>query len=71
MRRPLVSIVIPTYKRTNELLRLLRSVKHSTYPQEAIEIVIIDNAQDSQIERLVHEVFENALVITPSTNTAL
>ena len=32
MRRPLVSIVIPTYKRTDELLRLLRSVKHSTYP---------------------------------------
>jgi GT2 family glycosyltransferase len=68
MGRPLVSIVIPTYKRTDELLRLLRSVKHSTYPLEAIEVIIIDNAQDSQLERLVQEVFENALVITPSNN---
>lgn len=68
MRRPLVSIVIPTYKRTDELLRLLRSVEHSTYPLEAIEVIIIDNAQDSQLERLAKEVYENALIITPSIN---
>lgn len=43
---PSVSIIVPTFKRRADLLRLLASVVKSEYPTEKLEIVVVDNAGD-------------------------
>lgn len=42
----LVSIIIPTYKRHKDLIRLLVSISKSDYPKNRLEIIIVDNAGD-------------------------
>lgn len=39
-----VSIIIPTFKRKTDLLRLVASITKSDYPKENMEIVVVDNA---------------------------
>jgi GT2 family glycosyltransferase len=41
---PFISIVIPTHNRREKLTRLVESIIGSAYPQENIEIVIVDDA---------------------------
>jgi len=43
-QNPLVSIIIPTYNRKQELTRLIESIKQSDYPKESIEIIVVDDA---------------------------
>lgn len=43
MNKPLVSIVIPTYKRKEKLNRLLDSILKSSYPKIEIIVVVDDN----------------------------
>jgi glucosyl-dolichyl phosphate glucuronosyltransferase len=48
-----ISIIIPTYKRPKYLLRHLRSLQEQTL--SSFEILVVDNAADSEIERIVAE----------------
>jgi GT2 family glycosyltransferase len=41
-----VSIIITTFKRKADLLRLLNSIAKSDYPKKSMEIIIVDNAGD-------------------------
>ena len=43
-QKPLVSVIIPTYNRKQELVRLVESLQQSNYPSENMEIVIVDDA---------------------------
>jgi GT2 family glycosyltransferase len=43
-QNPLVSIIIPTYDRKQELTRLIESIKQSDYPKESVEIIVVDDA---------------------------
>lgn len=68
MKKPLVSIVIPTFNRIDSLTRLLKSLRQSDYPTECLEIVIVDNADDKKLSPAVKRIFPKAKVITPGKN---
>lgn len=48
-----ISVIIPTYKRPRILLQALRSLQEQTLPD--FEIVVVDNAADSEVEKMVAE----------------
>lgn len=53
-----VSIIIPTYKRHNSVVQTLGSLQEQTSPPS--EILLMDNAADSDLERLVRDFNRNA-----------
>jgi glucosyl-dolichyl phosphate glucuronosyltransferase len=48
-----ISVIIPTYKRPKSLLLHLRSLQEQTL--SSFEIIVVDNAADTEIERIVAE----------------
>lgn len=51
--KPLVSVVIPTHNRQEKLMRLIASVRASDYPQDRIELIVVDDASsDGTADRL-------------------
>ncbi|MGQ4892271.1 MAG: glycosyltransferase family 2 protein [Candidatus Njordarchaeia archaeon] len=53
-KKPLVSIIIPTYKRQFSLLRTLKSIENSLYKN--VEIIIVDMGDSiEQIQKLIKE----------------
>ncbi|HEV2402783.1 MAG TPA: glycosyltransferase family 2 protein [Candidatus Saccharimonadales bacterium] len=68
MNRPLVSIIIPTYRRQTALQRLLRSVTDSDYPKESIEVVIVDNGREETLQPALESVYKPLRIITPPEN---
>jgi GT2 family glycosyltransferase len=66
--KPLVSIVIPTYHRNKDLVRLLKSVKASDYPAKSIEIIIIDNANDPALKLAARLAWPDAHIIASPKN---
>jgi len=63
MKKLLVSIIIPTYKREKSLIRTLKSIDNSTYKD--LEIIIVDMGNSTkQIEKLINvELSEKVKVI--------
>lgn len=59
--QPLVSVVIPTYKRADLLVRAVNSVKHQTYSN--IEIIVVDDANDAATFALIGKDPEVTLLI--------
>lgn len=41
--QPFVSVVIPTYNRTESLLRTLHSLSRQTYPADRFEVIVVDD----------------------------
>ncbi len=41
---PFVSIIIPTRNRKEKLIRLINSILKSNYPENKMEIIVVDNA---------------------------
>lgn len=68
MKKPLVSIVTPTYNRQKQILRLLQSLKETDYPLESLDVIIVDNASDPDLQRSITETFPDANVIAPGRN---
>lgn len=66
--RPLVSIVTPTFNRTDKLIALLESVRRSDYPANCFEVIIVDNAADPKLEPAITAVLPGLTVITPGKN---
>ena len=55
-----ISVIIPTYNRPQTLLQVMHSLQKQTLPD--FEILVVDNAADSAIERMVAEFNETAKV---------
>ena len=66
--KPLVSVVVPTFRRNEDLARLLQSLKGSDYPSELLEVIIVDNAADKELPSLVRAIFPKAKIIAPDHN---
>lgn len=49
----IVSIIIPTYNRTDELKETLRSILNQT--MLPIEVIIVDDSNNNEVENVVHE----------------
>jgi Glycosyltransferases involved in cell wall biogenesis len=52
---PLVSVIIPTFSRKDDLLSCLNSLKNSTYPN--LEIIVVDNASTDGTYDAVTQIF--------------
>lgn len=59
---PLVSIVIPTHNRKEKLIRLINSILNSKYPQEKIEIIIVDDASNDGTFETVKNKFSMRMI---------
>lgn len=55
---PLISVIIPTYKRASFLARAINSVLEQTYPQVEI-IVVDDNNPDSEFRAETEKIMGN------------
>ena len=70
MKNELISVVIPTYGRYEELIRALNSVKKQTYRN--LEVLIIDDNNDSKlsnsIKQLVREQYPDYIYIKNKKN---
>ncbi len=54
MKKDLISVIVPTYGRVNELKRALKSVEKQTYKN--IEVIIIDDNTDDEISKQVRNI---------------
>ncbi|EHR78586.1 hypothetical protein OCC_05059 [Thermococcus litoralis DSM 5473] len=52
---PLVSVIIPTYKRKDKLRRLLNSLLESDYPKDKMEIIVVVDADGEDYSDLMKE----------------
>lgn len=50
-----ISIIIPTYKKTERLLLTLTSLNHQDYPVDQYEILIVNDACDPNVDRLIKQ----------------
>ena len=58
---PLVSVVIPTYKRSETLTRAIDSVLEQTYP--SIEIIVVDdNGEGTEMQLETEKALENYII---------
>jgi GT2 family glycosyltransferase len=65
---PSVSIVTPTFNRREQLLNMLRSVSGSAYPQELIEVLIVDNGADPGLAEALKQWGTQVRLISPGKN---
>ena len=62
MSEPLVSVIIPTYNYTNYILEAIDSILSQNYPQDKIEIIIVDDGStDNTFEVLKNLVDKNSI----------
>jgi GT2 family glycosyltransferase len=62
--RLVVSVVVPTYRRPELLLRCLQRLCAQTLPADAFEIVVVDDGRDDATHRLVEQVKQGAGEVT-------
>jgi GT2 family glycosyltransferase len=70
-RSKLVTVIIPTFNRKNDLYRCLKSItKQDVYSSNSnlIEIIVIDNASDDSTSEMLKEEFPNIEVIRNTVN---
>ena len=60
-RHPLVSILIATKDRPDDLRRTLRELRRQVYP--AIELIVIDDGSATQLQPIVNEEWPQAVFI--------
>lgn len=65
---PLVSIVVPTFHRDEDILRLIESIKKADYPAESIELIVVDNGSDPVLQSKVSSALPTAKIIDPQEN---
>ncbi len=57
--RPLVSVVIPTKNEEKNISRCLQSLKNQDYPQERIEIIVVDNPTSTDRTKEISRQYTN------------
>lgn len=55
MHIPMVSIIVPTYNRAEDLYKLFHSIKESSYADW--ELIVVDNASTENIQKVVEDSF--------------
>lgn len=55
--RPLVSAVIPTYNRRDDVLIAVRTVVEQTYPAESLEIIVVDDGGKDDTQEALDRAF--------------
>jgi hypothetical protein len=63
VQKPLVSIIIPTYNRKQVLIRLIESIKQSDYPEENMEIIVVDDASTDGTYDAVRKRFPEVKIV--------
>jgi len=63
---PLVSVIIPTFNRKDDLLLCLNSLKNSTYPN--LEIIVVDNASTDGTYNAVKQIFPDVKIVINDRN---
>lgn len=48
---PLVSVIIPVYNDADRLTKCLEALSRQTYPEDSLEIVVVDNGSDDKPDR--------------------
>jgi GT2 family glycosyltransferase len=66
LENPLVSVVIPTFNRKNDLLECLTALLNSSY--DNIEIIVVDNASTDGTNEAVKQMFLNVKLIQNERN---
>ena len=61
MKHPLVSVIIPTYNRTDYLKITLNSVLSQTYKN--IEIIVVDDGSEGDANKILCDSFSNVIYI--------
>jgi glycosyltransferase involved in cell wall biosynthesis len=56
-----VSVIIPVFNDSDRLLTCLQALENQTYPKSHYEVIVVDNASDENIEKLVDQ-FDQAIV---------
>lgn len=65
---PKVVIIIPTLLGGSQVLECLKSIKNLSYPQEKIQIILIDNNTPYKIYKRVQRISKNTMVIKNKKN---
>lgn len=60
---PLVSIVIPTHNRKKKVARLIKSILKSEYPEDKLEIIVVDDASTDSTYDYIKKLFPQVKVI--------
>ncbi|MEM3374835.1 MAG: glycosyltransferase family 2 protein [Candidatus Woesearchaeota archaeon] len=66
MNDPLVSVVIPTYNRKEMLIRLIKSIKKSTYKN--LEIIVVDDASTDGTYEEIKRKFPDVKIVRNEKN---
>lgn len=61
---PLVSVIIPTHNRKEKLVKLINSIMRCNYPQNRMEIIIVDDASTDGTPKMVKKLFPEVNLIT-------
>ncbi|MBU5689296.1 MAG: glycosyltransferase family 2 protein, partial [Candidatus Aenigmarchaeota archaeon] len=69
MNDPLVSVVIPTYNRKEMLIRLIKSIKKSTYKN--LEIIVVDDASTDGTYEEIKRKFPDVKIVRNEKNLLL
>jgi len=59
---PLISVIIPVYNGEKRLPKCLKSIRKQSYPQEKIEIVIVDDDSQDHTVNIAKEQFGGKIV---------
>ncbi|MFD1139811.1 glycosyltransferase family 2 protein [Larkinella insperata] len=58
--KPLVSIVIPTYRRPHLLRRCLQALMRQDFDHQQVEVLVVDDGADTHTQRLVEEIAQQS-----------
>ena len=68
IKLPFISIVIPTYNRVEMLKDLIISIKQSSYPQNKIEIIVVDDNSADGTSQVITSLFPEIITIRNERN---
>lgn len=66
---PRISVVIPTYKRPQLLLRCLKSVLTQRFETDAYEVIVVDDGHDDATKHLVESQLGGERSAAPSSRS--
>jgi glycosyltransferase involved in cell wall biosynthesis len=61
MDRPFVSVILPTYNRSDYLIAALRSLAVQDYPTSCFEVIVVDNASTDDTPERLHRFTEEVV----------
>lgn len=68
MSKPLVSVIIPTFNRENDLVRLLQSIRKSSIDKEGLELIVVDNARSKTLQKKIEKTYPGARLVQSENN---